>query len=53
VPFILVSDDPKIKELKLNPGIHANIAPTILNLLEIPVPPEMDQPSLLIFPQAD
>jgi 2,3-bisphosphoglycerate-independent phosphoglycerate mutase len=53
VPFILVSDDPKIKELKLKPGIHANIAPTILNLLEIPVPPEMDQPSLLIFPQAD
>ena len=47
VPFIMVTADEKIRGLTLRPGIHANIAPTILQLLEIPIPPEMNQRPLL------
>jgi len=44
VPFICVSD----KRLTLRHGIHANIAPTILDLLKIPKPMEMDHDSLIV-----
>jgi len=44
VPFICVSS----KALTLRPGIHANIAPTILDLMKIPKPVEMDHDSLIV-----
>jgi len=44
VPFICVSPE----KLRLRPGTHANIAPTILELMKIPKPPEMDHDSLII-----
>ncbi len=44
VPFICVSN----KKLTLRPGIHANIAPTILDFLNIPKPEEMDHDSLIV-----
>ncbi|MBI3358909.1 MAG: 2,3-bisphosphoglycerate-independent phosphoglycerate mutase, partial [Nitrospirae bacterium] len=47
VPLIMVAADEKIRALSLRSGIHANIAPTILELLGIPIPPEMNQASLL------
>jgi 2,3-bisphosphoglycerate-independent phosphoglycerate mutase len=47
VPLIMVTQDKNIRALKLMPGIHANIAPTILSILGIPIPAEMNQPSLL------
>jgi 2,3-bisphosphoglycerate-independent phosphoglycerate mutase len=47
VPFILVS--PQTPEpRRLRPGIHADIAPTILDLMEIPKPPQMDHESLIL-----
>ena len=48
VPFILISNNEQIKSIELRPGIHANIAPTILQLMNLAAPPEMDQPSLII-----
>ncbi|MEK7286793.1 MAG: 2,3-bisphosphoglycerate-independent phosphoglycerate mutase [Nitrospirota bacterium] len=53
VPFILISDDPEIKKMQLRSGIHANIAPTILQLMNIPIPDEMDQPSLIVPSEMD
>ncbi len=47
VPLIMVTGDEEFRSVKLRPGIHANIAPTILTILGIPIPPEMDQASLL------
>lgn len=44
VPFIMVSKE----KPKLRPGIHANIAPTILDLMQIPKPVQMDHDSLII-----
>lgn len=44
VPLILVSPE----KFPLRPGIHANIAPTILDLMQIPKPPQMDHDSLLL-----
>lgn len=44
VPFICVSE----RKLTLRPGIHANIAPTILGLLKISKPEEMDYNSLIV-----
>lgn len=46
VPFILVSRE----KVRLRPGIHADIAPTILDLMQIPKPPQMDHESLIIKP---
>ncbi|MFQ5543886.1 MAG: alkaline phosphatase family protein, partial [Nitrospiria bacterium] len=43
VPLILCSGE----DYKLRTGVHANIAPTILELMQIPKPPEMDQDSLI------
>jgi 2,3-bisphosphoglycerate-independent phosphoglycerate mutase len=39
VPFYLI--DPKRPSVKLNPGILADLAPTVLTLLNIPIPAEM------------
>lgn len=47
VPFILVAGS-KQKSLKLRPGVHADIAPTILDLMQIPKPPQMDHESLIL-----
>jgi 2,3-bisphosphoglycerate-independent phosphoglycerate mutase len=45
VPFVLVSK----KNHKINPnGILGNVAPTILNLMDISKPEEMDQESLIV-----
>jgi 2,3-bisphosphoglycerate-independent phosphoglycerate mutase len=48
VPLIMVTANEKMRARNLRPGIHANIAPTILEILEIPIPTEMDQNSLLV-----
>ncbi len=45
VPFILVSANPT---QKLRPGIHADIAPTILELMHILKPAQMDHDSLIV-----
>ncbi len=45
VPFILVSD--KYKDVELKPGILADVAPTILNILGIDKPEEMTGNSLI------
>ncbi|HCI55125.1 MAG TPA: 2,3-bisphosphoglycerate-independent phosphoglycerate mutase, partial [Bacteroidales bacterium] len=39
VPFILVSDDYRNKHVK--DGILADVAPTILNIMNLPIPSEM------------
>jgi 2,3-bisphosphoglycerate-independent phosphoglycerate mutase len=49
VPFILVSDEHKNKGTKLrNDGILADIAPTVLSLANIAIPPEITGKSLII-----
>jgi len=44
VPFILIDGGRKFKNL--HPGKLSNIAPTILDILEIPIPNEMTEKSL-------
>ena len=46
VPFILVDD--ARRDVRLRPGILADIAPTILDLLAIPQPVEMTGKSLIV-----
>ncbi|HBI23081.1 MAG TPA: 2,3-bisphosphoglycerate-independent phosphoglycerate mutase, partial [Nitrospiraceae bacterium] len=46
VPFILVDDERK--GAKLREGILADIAPTMLEMLGLPVPKEMEGKSLII-----
>jgi len=46
VPLILVSHD----QVSLRPGIHADLAPTILDLMQIPKPSQMDRDSLIVRP---
>jgi 2,3-bisphosphoglycerate-independent phosphoglycerate mutase len=46
VPLILV--DPENQRARLQPGILADLAPTILNLLGLPVPAEMTGKNLLV-----
>jgi len=48
VPFILVSDDKKLKRSKLRDGILADIAPTVLDILKIKKPKEMTGKSLIV-----
>ena len=48
VPFIVVSEDRKIREIKLRDGILEDIAPTILELLGIEKPEEMTGKSLIL-----
>jgi len=45
VPVVLISDD--LKEKKLHNGILADLAPTVLQLMELPVPEEMTGKSLI------
>jgi 2,3-bisphosphoglycerate-independent phosphoglycerate mutase len=47
VPFIVVSDDKKLKDVKLRNGILADIAPTMLEILDIKKPKEMTGESLI------
>jgi 2,3-bisphosphoglycerate-independent phosphoglycerate mutase len=48
VPFILVTDDPKLRMVKLKRGLGLScVSPTILKLMGIPKPPEMMAESLL------
>ncbi len=47
VPLILISPQGG-DSLRLRPGIHADIAPTILDLMGIPKPPQMDHESLIV-----
>ncbi|NLA60874.1 MAG: 2,3-bisphosphoglycerate-independent phosphoglycerate mutase [Firmicutes bacterium] len=46
VPCILVGE--KYKGARLRRGVLADVAPTVLHLLGIPKPPEMDRDSLII-----
>ena len=45
VPLILV--DPDRRQTELRPGILADLAPTILSLMNLAVPPEMTGKSLI------
>lgn len=47
VPLVIISNQFKGKPQKLNPGVLADIAPTILKLLNIPKPDQMTGKSLL------
>jgi 2,3-bisphosphoglycerate-independent phosphoglycerate mutase len=48
IPFILVSNDPKLSSAKLKPGKGLeDVAPTVLKLLDIPKPKEMTGESLI------
>jgi len=48
VPFILVSNQSNIKNIKIKEkGKLANVAPTVLELMELPKPKEMKEQSLL------
>lgn len=47
VPFIYINSKVQGNPIKLQPGILADIAPTILNLLEIPKPSSMSGRNLL------
>jgi 2,3-bisphosphoglycerate-independent phosphoglycerate mutase len=46
VPFTIVSDDPKIKHLKLAEGILGNVSPSVLKLMNCNPPREMTCPPL-------
>ena len=47
VPLVLVSDRHKSKQLRQG-GILADIAPTMLKMMDLPVPKEMTGESLII-----
>ena len=47
VPFVMVSSDPQWQSASLQNGILADIAPTVLNILGLPIPKEMTGTSLL------
>lgn len=44
VPCILVT----AQNVSLLPGVHANVAPTLLDLMQIPKPPQMSHDSLIV-----
>jgi 2,3-bisphosphoglycerate-independent phosphoglycerate mutase len=46
VPCILVSE--QLKKAQLRPGVLADVAPTLLQMLELPVPPQMEGKSLIV-----
>ncbi len=49
VPFILISNEQRLRDIKLREGKGLScIAPTILELLGLPKPPEMTSESLLL-----
>jgi len=42
VPFILISEDPRLRHAELRSGLGlSSVAPTVLDLMEVPRPPEM------------
>ena len=48
VPYILISNNPKLRKVKLKKGLGlSSIAPTILDLMGVVKPPEIDGPSIL------
>ncbi len=47
VPFILVSEEKKLKKAKLRKGVLRDVAPTVLDLMGIKKPTEMTGKSLL------
>jgi 2,3-bisphosphoglycerate-independent phosphoglycerate mutase len=51
VPCILIDD--QRRDIKLNDGVLANVAPTLLEIIGLPVPEEMDQPSLIAVKQSE
>jgi 2,3-bisphosphoglycerate-independent phosphoglycerate mutase len=55
VPVVLVAPDdhPRRNAALRDGGVLAAVAPTLLALLGVPVPAEMDQPSLLATPPGD
>ncbi len=48
IPFIIVSDDKKLKKIKLRKGGQKDVAPTILDIMNIKRPKEMTGNSLII-----
>ena len=45
VPFIIISNEPRLRDVKLMEGAGlSNIAPTILQLMNLPIPHEMTKP---------
>jgi 2,3-bisphosphoglycerate-independent phosphoglycerate mutase len=55
VPFIVVAGEhPSLKDCKVrNGGVLADVAPTVLSLLELDQPPQMEGKSLLDCPTND
>ncbi|MBP5307929.1 MAG: 2,3-bisphosphoglycerate-independent phosphoglycerate mutase [Clostridia bacterium] len=47
VPFILVSENAEFRNVKLNNGVLADIAPTLLTVMGEVIPPEMTGKSLI------
>jgi 2,3-bisphosphoglycerate-independent phosphoglycerate mutase len=48
VPFILISKNLELRKIKLKKGLGlSSIAPTILDLMGVEKPQEMDGPSLM------
>ncbi len=51
VPCILVKGDPEeLRGVTLRPGILADVAPTVLDLMGLSRPPEMDRTTLIVPP---
>jgi 2,3-bisphosphoglycerate-independent phosphoglycerate mutase len=48
VPVILVSENAELRNVKLNNGILADIAPTLLTMMGEEIPAEMTGKSLII-----
>ena len=46
VPLTIISNDPKIKSLKLNEGALGSVSPTVLKLMGFDSPSEMSSPPL-------
>jgi 2,3-bisphosphoglycerate-independent phosphoglycerate mutase len=46
VPFIVISDNPALKNIKLESGALGNIAPTVLKTMGLEIPREMTSPPL-------
>jgi len=48
VPFIVISNDEKLKKIKLVKGEQKDVAPTILDIMNIKKPKEMTGKSLIV-----
>jgi 2,3-bisphosphoglycerate-independent phosphoglycerate mutase len=47
VPFVIVCPDQRIRKMKLEEGVLGNIAPTVLEILDLEKPKLMDKDSLI------